>query len=196
MPPDEQRSSAFADASPERTMTSVGRNTVIVDVVCKIDGWRPLHLDRRLPPLIRSAIASAGHSGPCALTISLASDQSVRALNHRFRSKNAPTNVLSFPATASSRTDAGTPYLGDIVLAYETTAAESSSQSIPLLDHACHLAVHGTLHLLGYDHQADNTAEIMERLESLIMTVAGFPDPYGSGQRSRSATVAPSIRHE
>jgi rRNA maturation RNase YbeY len=101
-----------------------------------------------------------------------ASDEAVRALNAQWRSQDKPTNVLSFPAPDTAGT------LGDIALAYETCAKEADEQGKTLKDHAAHLFVHGLLHLLGYDHEADDDAAEMEGLEKDILARLGIADPY------------------
>lgn len=100
------------------------------------------------------------------------SDDAVKALNTQWRGKDMPTNVLSFPAPETAGT------LGDIALAYETCAREAGEQGKSLKDHATHLLVHGLLHLLGYDHEADDDAAEMEGLEKDILAGLGIADPY------------------
>lgn len=100
-------------------------------------------------------------------------DETLCDLNRRFRGKDKPTNVLSFPAGA------GAPdFLGDIAMAYETCAREAEVGGIAFRDHAAHLIVHGLLHLVGHDHEADDEAERMERLETRILAALGIADPY------------------
>ena len=103
----------------------------------------------------------------------LTGDAAVRDLNARFRGKDAPTNVLSFPS------DEPAPgFLGDIALGYETCAREAREKGVTLADHAAHLIAHGLLHLVGYDHIEDADAEEMERLETEILAGLGVSDPY------------------
>lgn len=109
------------------------------------------------------------------LTVLLADDAAVADLNARFRGKDGPTNVLSFPSPANAD-----GHLGDMALAYETCAREADSQGKTLKAHLSHLVAHGTLHLLGYDHMDDAEAEAMERLERRAMARLGLPDPYAS----------------
>jgi probable rRNA maturation factor len=117
------------------------------------------------------------------ITILLADDEAVRELNARFRAKDAPTNVLSFPAPEAFR-----PHLGDIALAYGVCAREADEQGKPLADHLTHLTAHGVLHLLGYDHQDDAEAEAMEARERAILSGLGVPDPYAAeGQTQADA---------
>ena len=106
------------------------------------------------------------------VVILLTDDASVKDLNIRFRSKYTPTNVLSFP------TPAGQDSLGDIALAYGVCTREAAEQAKPLAHHLQHLVAHGVLHLLGYDHQEDDEAEVMEALETQILGRLGIPDPY------------------
>lgn len=107
------------------------------------------------------------------ITVLLTDDEAVRELNAQFRGKDSSTNVLSFPAAESAY-----PHLGDIALAYGVCAREAAAQGKPLAHHLFHLAVHGTLHLLGYDHQADAEAEVMEAMERAILAKLDIPDPY------------------
>ncbi|MBA3837302.1 MAG: rRNA maturation RNase YbeY [Zymomonas sp.] len=138
-----------------------------------------------------AAIAATHHGALAAATASveisvrLTNDAEVQALNRDYRGKDAPTNVLSFPmvqpdlvAIVSANSDDGEVLLGDIVLAYETCAAESADKRIALADHATHLIVHGTLHLLGYDHIADPDAEVMEQIERDVLKGLDLHDPY------------------
>ena len=110
------------------------------------------------------------------ITVLLTDDAAVHALNAKFRGKDSATNVLSFPAPAFAR-----PHLGDIALAYGVCAAEAKAQGKSLADHLAHLTVHGVLHLLGYDHDADDAAESMEQMERAILKGLGVNDPYVQG---------------
>ncbi|WP_313446667.1 rRNA maturation RNase YbeY [Brevundimonas sp.] len=107
------------------------------------------------------------------IVVLLTDDAAVRALNGRFRDKDKPTNVLSFPAPENAF-----PHLGDIVLAYGVCATEAEAQGKPLADHLSHLVVHGVLHLLGRDHEDDAEAEEMEAEEREILAQIGVADPY------------------
>lgn len=107
------------------------------------------------------------------IVVLLTDDAAVRALNGRFRDKDRPTNVLSFPAPENAF-----PHLGDIVLAFGVCATEAEAQGKTLADHLSHLVVHGVLHLLGRDHEDDAEAEEMEAEEREILTQIGVADPY------------------
>jgi probable rRNA maturation factor len=119
------------------------------------------------------------------VAVVLTDDAAIRVLNRDWRKLDKPTNVLSFPAprreAASGKkipSDDAPALLGDIVIAYETTAREATAEGKPFAHHLSHLAVHGFLHLLGYDHESDAAAQDMERLEAGILARLGVPDPY------------------
>ena len=121
------------------------------------------------------------------LSVRLTGDEQVRALNGEWRGKDKPTNVLSFPQLDAGDlkhiADRGPELmLGDIVLARGTCAREAEEKQIPLLDHAAHLVVHGTLHLLGYDHHDEVSAEDMESREVRALVRLGIAHPY-EGER-------------
>ena len=141
-----------------------------VDVVVLDAAWT-----RVLPGverLVRKAARAATANRKRSLTVALADDKRVRALNARDRRKDKPTNVLSYPSGARA-------FLGDIVLARQTVWREAKSQGKTPADHLSHLVVHGTLHLLGYDHETSEAdAERMEALERRILAKLGIADPY------------------
>lgn len=120
--------------------------------------------------------------GIVELSIVLADDATVQGLNRDWRGKDQPTNVLSFASLDDEDAPLvpGAPLLlGDVVLAFETCAAEARDQGKPLANHFGHLVVHGVLHLLGYDHLDDEEAAEMESLETTLLAALGIPDPYG-----------------
>jgi probable rRNA maturation factor len=106
-------------------------------------------------------------------------DSHMRRLNLRYRGKDKPTNVLSLPAARLLVGRLGPP-LGDIVLAAETVAREARAQGLAANDHLTHLIVHGFLHLIGYDHEDDAEALVMEGLETAILGDLGMADPYAA----------------
>lgn len=115
----------------------------------------------------------------------LADDTLVRRLNREYRGQDKATNVLSFAGMDGNggpkNGDASRPVLlGDLIVAFETTVAESAQSGKTLADHFCHLIVHGMLHLLGYDHQTGAQAERMEGLEVRILAELGIGDPYAA----------------
>jgi probable rRNA maturation factor len=127
---------------------------------------------------VREAVAAAAKRvpGDGEVSLLLADDAAVRALNREWRGIDKPTNVLSF--SAAKQPPGSPPLLGDIAIAYETLAREAENEGKPFLHHLAHLAVHGYLHLMGYDHQADSEAEAMEALERDILRSLRIPDPY------------------
>jgi len=136
------------------------------------------------PALTRSAVhAAVGQSRHAGLSdsevsVKFTSDEEVRALNAAWRGKDKPTNVLSFPM-ADEAGLASAQLLGDLVLAHGICAREAADRNVPIETHAAHLLVHGTLHLLGYDHEkSEADAEEMERVESRALASIGIADPY------------------
>lgn len=123
--------------------------------------------------------AAAAHL-PAAASVAFDTDAAVRRLNRTYRGFDKATNVLSFPAPALPGGGApGCPsHLGDIVLADATLMREALELGIPPRHHLLHLVVHGLLHLMGYDHEADDEAEVMESLETAILATLGVADPY------------------
>ncbi|KGE03909.1 rRNA maturation RNase YbeY [Pseudohaliea rubra] len=126
---------------------------------------------------IGAALAGAGRDGASELALRVVDDAEMAALNERFRGRSGPTNVLSFPADLPPGLDL--PLLGDVVLCAPLVAREAREQGKAPAAHWAHLAVHGTLHLLGYDHQATEEAVAMEALETEILGSLGLPCPYG-----------------
>lgn len=123
------------------------------------------------------------------IAIKLSDDAEVHALNSQWRGKDEPTNILSFPMVqpdllemvigADGNADDGETQLGDMILAFETCAREATEKGITLADHVTHLIVHGTLHLVGYDHLQDDEAVGMESIETRALETLGLADPYG-----------------
>src|SRR5918995_6617863 len=152
------------------------RSTPIVDVLTESPLWEK---EPRAVPVVERAIAAAAEAIDAPLgevVVMLADDETVRSLNRDWRKIDKPTNVLSFPA---AQTPGIEPLmLGDIVIAYETLTRECEAEDRVFLHHLAHLAVHGFLHLMGYDHQNDSDAEAMEQLETTILARLDMPDPY------------------
>lgn len=120
------------------------------------------------------------------VSVKLTDDDEVRTLNRDYRDKDAPTNVLSFPQVQPdlietlANTDDGEVLLGDIVLAQGVCTREAAEKNMEMADHASHLIVHGTLHLLGYDHMMDHEAEAMEAMEVEALASLNIADPYAT----------------
>ena len=146
-----------------------------IDVVIECDRWPP-DAEATVRRAVGQAAKTVKHgSAGRALAVLLTDDAAIRRLNATWRGIDKPTNVLSFPAPQMSAAPAP---LGDIAIAYETTAREAETEGKPLAHHLAHLSVHGFLHLLGYDHGSDAQADAMEDLERKVLAALGVPDPY------------------
>ncbi|MEM9395538.1 MAG: rRNA maturation RNase YbeY [Pseudomonadota bacterium] len=162
-----------------------------VEIALQDPRWTALKLDKLAVEAITATLSKLGMS-PDAFEVSLlgCDDARIAALNAEFRGKPAPTNVLSWPsADRAPKTPGALPRLpdpdtqmetelGDLAIAYETCMAEAQTAKISATAHVTHLIVHGTLHLLGFDHISDADAERMETLEVAILATLGIADPY------------------
>jgi probable rRNA maturation factor len=154
----------------------------LTEVLVVADCWQT---EQDAEAVIHRAINAAAEIadadvGEAELAVMLTDDAGIRTLNSNWRGIDKPTNVLSFPALQPA---AGAPadaprMLGDIAIAYQTTRKEADDEERPFDHHLSHLAVHGFLHLIGYDHEKDDDAEAMEGLEREILAQLGIPDPY------------------
>ena len=133
---------------------------------------------------VRRAVAAAGASGRCEVSVVLTDDEEIRRLNLAYRGIGTATNVLAFPVEpAAEAASQDRPHLlGDIVVAYGTMAGEAAAQHKTLGDHLAHMLVHGALHLCGFDHETDAGAEAMESLERDILGTLRVADPYAAGR--------------
>jgi probable rRNA maturation factor len=151
------------------------RATLRIDVVVESELWKDAG---KVKSIVRRAVAQAAatlSTRAAELAIVLTDDSAIRRLNRDWRGIDAATNVLSFPTKGAG----GAPrLLGDIVLAYETIAREARIERKPFPHHLAHLAVHGYLHLLGYDHERKEDAEAMEQVERDVLRRLSIPDPY------------------
>ncbi|WP_299024403.1 rRNA maturation RNase YbeY [uncultured Sulfitobacter sp.] len=164
-----------------------------LDVIIEAEVWGAVELQ----PLAERAVqATLHHMGlepaVCEVTLLACDDKRIAILNAEFRNKQQPTNVLSWPTQPLSPVAEGAPppppeqgfdgmfELGDIALSYDTCAVEATESSKPFEAHLTHLIVHGVLHLLGYDHETDADAALMEGLEVEILGNLGWDDPYNS----------------
>ncbi len=151
-----------------------------IDITSRCGEW-PAHAEKLAREAVAAtlkAVAFTFKNGEISLVF--ADDAFVRSLNKEYRGKDKPTNVLSFPQMEPEETFAPQHFisLGDIILAEETVSREAAEQDKPLDAHISHLIVHGTLHLLGYDHIDDEEAEKMESLEIKILSTLGIKNPY------------------
>lgn len=151
--------------------------------------WEARAAEAVAAALALTPFAALAHAAPLVeVSVRLTDDAEVQTLNRDFRGKDKPTNVLSFPQVQAdlleslSNSDAKEPggeiLLGDIVLARETCVREAKDKGASIADHATHLIVHGTLHLLGYDHMDDASASAMEALETKALASLGIANPY------------------
>ena len=147
-----------------------------VEIVIACERWRSACPD--IEELCGRAVHAvlAAHR-PGEVSVLLDGNGRVRELNRTWRNRDAPTNVLAFPAGPAPSPAVPHP-LGSVVLAFETVRDESLEQGRAFRAHAAHLVVHGTLHLLGYDHASDGDAAAMERQESRILSGLGLADPH------------------
>ena len=122
----------------------------------------------------RSALAGRRRDAEVSIRIVDAAES--QALNRRYRGQDKPTNVLAFPAELPPELEL--PLLGDLVICRQVVEAEAAAQAKPPDAHWAHMVVHGTLHLVGYDHESAAEAEAMEALETEILAELGWPDPY------------------
>lgn len=139
-----------------------------IDISIQSDGWPECE---SLAAKATAAVADQLEDPRTGeLSLVLSDDAHVQTLNRTYRSKDKPTNVLSFPQSG--------PLLGDIVLARETVSREAKDKTISFEDHLTHLIIHGWLHLQGFDHQTDDAAEEMESIEIAALATLGIDNPY------------------
>lgn len=146
--------------------------------------------------LTEAALAIGANQNGLSLALLLTDDTALRRLNAQWRGIDKPTNVLSFPSAPqiAGKSNGPTSFLGDIAIAYEITAHEAQLDGKPFLHHLAHLAVHGYLHLVGYDHERDSDAETMEQLECVILQRLGMPDPHRAHEELAPETLTHDIR--
>lgn len=151
-------------------------SAVAIDILVESPLWK--NVPAAETTVIEAIGAAAAQTSTSAgeVAVVLTDDEAIRRLNRDWRKIDKPTNVLSFPA---ARTPGLEPVLlGDIVIAYETLEREAAAEGKDFLHHLAHLAVHGFLHLMGYDHQTDSDADDMESVEIAILSRLKVPDPY------------------
>lgn len=167
---------------PVETDEALPPDGVEIDVQVESPLWEALAEAERLSVQAALAALTAVREEvptPAEMSITLTDDARIQVLNREWRDVDKATNVLSFPAPELPDDVTGAPQpLGDVIVAFETLKAEAELEGKPLGHHLSHLVVHGTLHLLGYDHIADDEAEEMEGLERQILDGLGIDDPY------------------
>ena len=149
-----------------------------VDISIEDKDWASVP---NLKKLARRAIGAALDDDNISLSLLFTSDSKILEINRQWLGKSVATNVLSFPVSAKTLVPAGELRpLGDIVLAFGVISREANAQKKPVAHHITHLIVHGTLHLLGYDHENDGDADVMETREIAILAGLGIENPYAS----------------
>lgn len=157
--------------------------SITIDINVETASWhRILGVELIVHRAIAAVLEQAG-IGDGEVAVLLCDDARIREINRAWRGKDEATNVLSFPAAT------GTPIrlFGDIALAYETVLREAAAEDKMPEAHLTHLAAHGMLHLLGYDHENERDADVMENRERAILAKLGFDDPYAEPTEARPA---------
>ena len=173
---------------------------IVAEVIIEADHWNEIGRVDRLVHNACQAVSShkigLNVRSPRRVTVVLSTNNNIAKLNGQFRGKPTPTNVLSFPASASADPHEETvDYIGDIIMAAETTFDEARKLKIPPAHHLQHLVVHALLHLLGYDHADDRTAIEMETLETKILATLSIPDPYANATATDNELSPMKERH-
>lgn len=161
---------------------------MLTDCMIEDKRWAALGLEDIVQAAVSATLTELGYAAAgFEVSVLACNDTRIATLNADFRGKPQPTNVLSWPSQERGAATAGEPplppdlreaELGDIAIAYDTCAAEAEAEQKPMPDHATHLIVHATLHLLGYDHERDADAALMEGIETKILGKMGIADPY------------------
>ena len=157
------------------------------DVIPEDLRWRGTGVESLASRAVEATLEHVGlDPGDWHVTVLACGAARMAALNARFRDRPAPTNVLSWPSVERAAAEmgerpappAGDPELGDIAISFETCLAEAREGGVPLDAHVLHLVVHATLHLLGYSHDDDSDADLMEATETAILQSLGVPDAH------------------
>lgn len=164
----------------------------LVEALIDAGDWSGVDVQALSEDAARVALVEAGvDPARCEISLLFTDDAAIAELNARFRGKDKPTNVLSWPAfDLAPEADGAAPPppplapdgrtpIGDIALAAGTVAQEARERNLALPHHVAHLIVHGVLHLLGYDHETSAGAEAMESVERAALAKLGIADPYG-----------------
>ncbi len=168
------------------TTSARAKQELLIDIASQDPAWEAI---KDVEPLINRAVETAiqmatlpdpAKDRPLELCMVLANDALVQVLNKEYRAKDKPTNVLTFATLDDEDMPdmGGMLSLGDVILALETIQREATEQNKPFAEHLTHLCVHGTLHLLGYDHMDEDEATVMETLEIRILSQLGIQNPY------------------
>ena len=148
--------------------------SIFVDLQIATENIEGLPTEEQIVQWATGAVQPEGNE--VEMTVRIVDEAESHELNLTYRGKDRPTNVLSFPFECPDEVEL--PLLGDLVICRQVVEREAAEQEKPLMAHWAHMVVHGSLHLLGYDHIEDDEAEEMESLETQIMQGLGFDDPY------------------
>ena len=158
---------------------------MITEIVFEDDRWADMGFKTLAEAAVKATLSHCLEDGPWQVSVLACDDTRITELNDDFRDKAQPTNVLSWPSEErGALTPGGAPAapqdseLGDIAISYDTCLREAEAASLSLAEHASHLMVHAVLHLLGYDHERDEDATVMEGIEIEILGKLGIPNPY------------------
>jgi len=160
-----------------------------IDIATEFSGWNQCDFEKE--PAVNRAVDMAVTKSRFAallqnkdmeISVVLCDDDFIQTLNKQYRGKDKPTNVLSFPQSNFNEPDSLSDFvsLGDIILAYQTIKHEAQEQNKSFQHHFIHLVTHGTLHLMGYDHEDSEEANEMEALEIVILNALGIKNPYSN----------------
>lgn len=154
------------------SLTPFTHNLKELTIHIKDKAWKGLNLDlKKFTTQIVNFVLEHEKKGAYEISVSFVSDKVIQQLNFKYRGNDKPTNVLSFIYNQN-------PLCGDIILAYNTILCEAEEQKKKIQDHLTHLVIHGALHLLGYDHEIEKEALIMEELEKKLLNYFDVPNPY------------------
>lgn len=148
--------------------------SIFVDLQIATENIEGLPTEEQIVQWATAAVQPEGDE--VEMTVRIVDEAESHELNLTYRGKDRSTNVLSFPFECPDEVEL--PLLGDLVICRQVVEREAAEQEKPLMAHWAHMVVHGSLHLLGYDHIEDDEAEEMESLEAKIMQGLGFDDPY------------------
>lgn len=151
-----------------------------IDIIEESGDWSVIHYASGLKDILEESVRQGLQQGceksilpAYEVTLVLSDNETIRSLNKKYREKDKPTNVLSFPTPQKDN-----PFLGDVIFSLSTIREEAQKDKKNLEHHFLHLAVHGVLHLLGFDHNTEEEAKDMEQLEVAVLSKFGIPNPY------------------